>query len=119
MFAIFLQEVVANVAHLTVKAFVLSESHALKPMPHNLSRGLASARRLWHSVHEGQALFLVLGELCQVASEDKMFAILLPEIVVEGAYMTVEAFLLPGIVSSKYCRERQVFPDWANFQGHN
>ena len=30
-----------------------------------------------------------------------MFASLLPEIVIEVAYMTVEAFLLSGIVSSK------------------
>ena len=70
MFAIFLQEVVPKVAHLTVDAFVLSGSHALRPMPHNLSRGLTSARRREHSVHEGQAHFLVLGEFCQVASED-------------------------------------------------
>ena len=42
MFAIFfLQEVVAKVAHMTVEAFVLSGSHALRPMPHNLSWGLA------------------------------------------------------------------------------
>ena len=40
MFAIFLQEVVAKVAHMIVEAFVLSESHALRPMPHNLSWGL-------------------------------------------------------------------------------
>ena len=45
MFAIFLQEVVAKVAHLTVKAFVLSGPHALRPIPHNLSWGLASGRR--------------------------------------------------------------------------
>ena len=37
-----------------------------------------------------------------------MFAFLLPEFVVEVAYMTVEAFLLAGIVSSKYCRDCQV-----------
>ena len=37
IFAIFLLEVVAKVAHLTVEAFVLSGSHALRPMPHNLS----------------------------------------------------------------------------------
>ena len=59
MFAIFLQEVVAKVAHLTVKG-----SHAFRPMPHNLSWGLASARRRGHSVHEGQAHFLVLREFC-------------------------------------------------------
>ena len=68
--AIFLQEVVAKVAHLTVEVFVLSGSHALRPMPHNLSWGFASARRRGHSVLEGQAHFLVLGEFCQVASED-------------------------------------------------
>ena len=50
MFAIFLQEVVAKVAHMTVEAFVLSGSHAVRPMPHNLSWGLASARRRGHSV---------------------------------------------------------------------
>ena len=70
MFAIFLQEIVAEVAHLTVEGFVLSGPHALRPMPHNLSCRLVSGRRRWHSVHEGQAHFLVLGEFCQVASED-------------------------------------------------
>ena len=70
MFAIFLQEVVAKVVYLTVESFVLLGSHALRPMPHNFSTGLALARRRCHSVHEGQAHFLVLGEFCQVASED-------------------------------------------------
>ena len=60
------------------------------------------------SVHEGQAHFLVLGEFCQVASKDETFAFLLPEILIEVAYMTVEAFLLPGIVGNKYCQECQV-----------
>ena len=70
MFAIFfLQEVVAKVAHMTVEAFVLSGSHALRPMPHNLSWGLASARRRGNSVHEGRVHYLVLGEFCQGASE--------------------------------------------------
>ena len=32
-----------------------------------------------------------------------MFAFLLPEIVIEVAYMTVAAFLFSGIVRSKYC----------------
>ena len=68
MFAIFLKEVVAKVAHMTVEAFVLSGSHAVGPMPHNLSWGLASVRRRGHSVHEGRAHFLVR-EFCQVASE--------------------------------------------------
>ena len=48
-------------------------------------------------MHEGQAHFLVLGESCQVASEDYMFAFLLPEIVIEVAYMTVEAFFSLGL----------------------
>ena len=103
----FVQEVLAKVAHMTVEAFVLSGSHAVRPMPHNLSWGLASARRRGHSVHEGRAHVLV-GEFCQVASEGRIFAFLLPEIVIEVAYMTVEVCLPSGIVSSKYCRERQV-----------
>ena len=49
------------------------------------------------SVHEGQAHFLVLGEICQVAPEDSMFAFLPPEIVIEMAYMTVEAFCSRGL----------------------
>ena len=57
MFAFLLQEVVAKVAHMPVEAFVRSGSHALRPMPHNLSWGLVSARRRGHSVHEGQAHF--------------------------------------------------------------
>ena len=69
MFAICLQDVVAKVAQMVVEAFVLSGSHALRLMPHNLSWGFASARRRGHSVHEDQAHFLVLGEYCQVASE--------------------------------------------------
>ena len=64
----FLQAVVAKLAHMTVEPFVLSGSHALRPMPHNLSWGLASARRRGHSVHEGPVHFLV-GEFCQVALE--------------------------------------------------
>ena len=40
-----------------------------------------------------------------------MFAFLPPEIVIEVAYMTVEAFLLSGFISSKYSRERQVVPE--------
>ena len=63
------------------------------------------------SVHEGQAHFLVLGEFCQVASEDYMFAFLLPEIVIAVAYMTAQASLLLGVVSSKNYRERQVIAE--------
>ena len=47
MFAIGLSELVVKVAHLMVEAFVLSGSHAQRPMPHNLSYGLASGRRRW------------------------------------------------------------------------
>ena len=32
-----------------------------------------------------------------------MFVFLLPEIVIEVAYVTVEAFLFSGIASIKYC----------------
>ena len=48
-----------------------------------------------------------------------MFAFLLPEIVIEVAYMAVEEFLLSGVVSSKYCREGQVVAEWANVRGHS
>ena len=60
------------------------------------------------NVREGQANFFVLEEFCQVVTEDYMFAFLLPEVVIEVAYLTAEAFLLSGVVSSKYCRECQV-----------
>ena len=56
-------------------------------------------------MHEGQAHFSFLNHF---ASEDYMFAFLLPEIVIERAYMMAEAFLLSRVVRSKYCRERQV-----------
>ena len=45
---------------------------------------------------------------CQVTSEDYIFAFLLPGFVIEEANLTIEAFLLSGIVSSKYRRERRV-----------
>ena len=48
-----------------------------------------------------------------------MFAFSLPKIVIEMVYMTVEAFLLSGIVSSKYCRERQGVAESASFRGHH
>ena len=69
MFAIFLQEVVAKVAHMTVEAFVLSGSHAVRPMPHNLSWGLASARQRVGTVCTRAGGILSWGEFCQVASE--------------------------------------------------
>ena len=47
-----------------------------------------------------------------------MFAFLLPEIVIEVAYMTDEAFLLSGILSSKYCRERHVIAERTNFRDY-
>ena len=56
MFAIFLQEVVAKVAHMTVGAFVLSGSHAVRPMPHNLSWGLAS-EAAWAQYARGPGAF--------------------------------------------------------------
>ena len=37
-----------------------------------------------------------------------MFAFLLPKIVIEVADIMVEAFFLSGIVSGKYCQDRQV-----------
>ena len=52
------------------------------------------------NVREGQAHFFVLEEFCQVTSEDYMFAVLLPGIVIEVAYLMAEAFLL-SVVSSK------------------
>ena len=48
-----------------------------------------------------------------------MFAFLLPKIVIEVAYMTIEAFLLSGIVSSKHWRERQVVAEQASIRGHH
>ena len=48
-----------------------------------------------------------------------MFAFLLPELMIEVAYLTVEGFLLLGIVSSKYCRERQVTTEQASFRGYH
>ena len=60
------------------------------------------------SMHEGQALFLRLGDFCWVASKDYTFAFSLPEIVIKVAHLTAEAFLLTGVVSSKNSRERQV-----------
>ena len=63
------------------------------------------------NVSKGKAYLIFLGELCQVASEDKMFVFLPPEIVIEVVYMTIEAFLLSGIARCKYCRKRQVFAE--------
>ena len=48
-----------------------------------------------------------------------MFAFLLPEITIEVAYLTAEAFLLSGIASSKYSLERQVVAETASFRGHH
>ena len=98
MFLIFLKEVVTKVAHMTVEAFVLSGLHALRPMPHNLSWGLASARRRGHSVHEGQAHFLVLGKFYQVAMEYNVFAFGLPELGVKVTHLMAEEFLFSGVV---------------------
>ena len=83
---------------MTVEAFVLSGSYALRPMPDNFSWRLASARRRGHSVHEGQAHFLALGEFCQVAMEYNVFAFGLPELEVKVSHLTAEAFLFSGVV---------------------
>ena len=48
-----------------------------------------------------------------------MFAFSLPKVVIEVVYMTVEAFLLSGIVSSMSCRERQAVAESASFRGHH
>ena len=40
--------------------------------------------------------------------EDYIFAFLLPEFMIEVAYLTSDAFLLSEIVGSKYCRKRRV-----------
>ena len=91
-----------KVVQLTVEAFVLSGSLALRSMPHNLSQGLASARRRWPVCTRVKRIFSFWENFCQVALEDYDFAFLLLEIVIEAAYMTAEAFWLSGKVSSKY-----------------
>ena len=118
MFAIFLPEVMVEVAHLTVKVFVLSCSHALRPMPLNLSRGLASVRWRWPVCKRARRIFSFWEHFAR-ASEDYMFAFLLPDIVIEAAYMTTEACLLSGIISIKYCQERQVVATSASLRRHH
>ena len=109
----FLQEVVAKGVHLIVEAFVLSRSHALRPMPH---MGARFGEAALASVHEGRAHFLVLGELCQVASKDYMFAFLLPEIVIEVAYMTVEAFCSRGLSVASIAESAKSSPNRRAFE---
>ena len=54
MFAIFfLQEVVAKVAHMTVEAFVLSGSHALRPMPPQFVMGARFGEAAWAQCARG------------------------------------------------------------------
>ena len=105
MFGIFLQEVVAKVAHLTVEAFVLSGSYALRPMPHNLSRGLASRRRHWPVCTRARRIFSFWENFARLPRRTKCSHSCcqesLPGIVIEVAYMTIETCLLSGIVSSK------------------
>ena len=74
-------------------------------MLHIFSWGAHLGEAALASVHGGQAHFLVLGEFCQVTSEDYIFTFSLPDIVIEVAYLTAEAFLLTGTVGSKSCRE--------------
>ena len=102
MFAIFLQEVVAKVAHMTVEAFVLSGSHAVGPMPHNLSLGEAA----WAQCARGPGAFSrrrilpgCLGGL--------NFRIRAARNRDRSGVHDGRGVLLSGIGSSKYCRERQ------------
>ena len=69
--SIFLQEVVAKVACLTVEAFVcaLGVARAQADAPYFVM-GARFGEAALASVHAGQAHFLVLGKFCQVASED-------------------------------------------------
>ena len=62
----------------------------------------------WAQCARGPGAFSRSGRILPGCLGGLNFAFLLPEIVFEVAYMTVEACLLSGIVSSKYCRERQV-----------
>ena len=77
------------------------------------------------SVQEGQAHCLVLGEVCQVALEDYMFAFLLPEIVIEVAYMTAETFCSRGssvvsiAKSAKLSSNRRAFEATINFSARS
>ena len=105
MSAIFLPEVVVKMAHET---FVLLGSHALRSMPHNLSCGFASGRWRWPECTRTRHIFS-FWEKFAIASEDYMFAFLLPEIVIEVAYMTAEAFRsrrpsVASIAESANCR---------------
>ena len=59
-------------------------------------------------VHKGQAhprRFVIILPGCL---EGLFFCILLPGFMIEVAYLTSDAFLLSGIVGSKYCRKRRV-----------
>ena len=60
------------------------------------------------NMSKGKACLILLWECRSVASRDDMFAIFLQEVVDKVAHLTVEVFLLSGIVSSNYCRKRQV-----------
>ena len=45
-----------------------------------------------------------------------MFAFLLPGCMIEEAQRTADAFLLSGVVSSKYCRQHHVIPKKRTFE---
>ena len=53
----FLPEVVVKVARLMVEAFVLSGLHALRPIPRNLTWGLALGRRRWPVCTRARRIF--------------------------------------------------------------
>ena len=103
----FCQRPLSKWAHLAVEVFVLSGLHALRPTPYNLSWGLASGRWRWPGCTGARCIFSFWENFARLPRRT-MLAFLLPEIVIEVAYMTAEAILLSGIVSSKYFRERQV-----------
>ena len=105
MFAIFLQEVVAKVAHMTVEAFVLSGSHAVGPMPHNLSWGLFG-EAAWAQCARGPGAFS-RGRILPGCLGGLNFRILAARNRDRSGVHDGRGVLLSGIGSSKYCRERQ------------
>ena len=71
MFTIFLPKVVVKVAHLLVEAFVLSGSHALRPMPHKLSSGLASGSRRWPVCTRARRILLFMENFARLPRRAK------------------------------------------------
>ena len=99
MFAIFLP---------VVKAFVLPGSHALRGRCPTIFHGDSLQGGGVGQRARGPGAFSHFGSIlpgCLGGLNVRIFA---AKIVIGVAYMTVEAFLLSGIVSKKYCRECQV-----------